>query len=919
MSDKRTISITLDLNARTFQRSLDSAAGRISRWSSQARSSLNRVGSAVNLLRSRFVALAGGITFGLAAGMIIRKSAEYEAALGDMRKVTDDSFGNIHRRISSVSSALGDYVSLVRGYYQTISSGVTHPVKAIELLTVASKAARGSGEEQGEVIKGLTKLMAGYTGEIESVTDASDLLFTIERVGQTNFRELIPLVGGLASQSKALAVNATEMGGALALLTQTSGSTAEAATKYQAVLTALTKPSERMIDILRQMGVESGEQAIAQFGLVEVLRTIERASGGTSRGLGEILGRKEAILGFLGLASNGFRELEGRIQSVASRAGATESAFENWRSSMQGTWETFKATLTNRAIEIGDRILPMLTSVLNDAIRWMETRQDSIHRFFDAFGDGVLKALPLVGALSAAIGTLVHLAGSAAGGLAQIFTGFEQIVAERRQKLFSNLGVNVDVRMEKSRTIEGLRELRTELARELERHQIIDHSRGILYGMGPDEYGAVMQEYVEMTRSHLTAIDELLSEHDRKRRERDNAMAARARIGMSVKGPGGFEFLDEVATDTSELRRRILDDMKSLTNQEVSAANAFKDASERLQSLIDATPDPLRAFDTGGEMRKKVEEFTEYLKSKAAEWRDTYRATSEETLEDWVNPFQIPTDIEVDETPLPPGIDPKVLALLIAETNILKAKGRQREIAEAKAAYEIDVANWREALGERAEEYDEFIEYLRVRREELDRQIGRLEGNFRQGLSEGFEEMIENLGNDYQHGKALILDTFAIIDRGTMDLYDRIVDGSMSAKQAFSAMVRSMIADLGRLAAEIIKRKVLTMIFSSLLSGAAGAGDSATGTGAASPSGDTGPGMYGGGSYNGYSFLNAGPVPSLSGMTPGTTVIQNTFEIHAMDGADVQRVLVKNRGTIEGIMQDAAARKPAVRKAFAVK
>jgi len=199
---------------------------------------------------------------------------KYESALVDMGKITDESLESIENRMKELPPILGNLTELTQGYYQIVSAGIRDPVEAIGTLTVSAETAAAAHMNQSEVVKGLTKVMAGYKGEIEDVSDAADLMFAIEKAGQTTVGELIPLIGGLATMSSNLKISQIEMGASFAVITRTAGSSAEAATEYEGVLTGLMKPTDAMIAAINKMGFATASLAIEELGLVEVLRRL---------------------------------------------------------------------------------------------------------------------------------------------------------------------------------------------------------------------------------------------------------------------------------------------------------------------------------------------------------------------------------------------------------------------------------------------------------------------------------------------------------------------------------------------------------------------------------------------------------------------------------------------------------------------
>jgi hypothetical protein len=130
------------------------------------------------------VAAAAGVIIGLAVKKMRGSFNEYESALVDMGKITDESLESIETRMKKLPPILGSLTDLTRGYYQIVSAGIKEPVEAIDTLTVSSQTAAAAHMNQSEVVKGLTKVMAGYEGQIEDVSEAADLMFAIEKEGQ---------------------------------------------------------------------------------------------------------------------------------------------------------------------------------------------------------------------------------------------------------------------------------------------------------------------------------------------------------------------------------------------------------------------------------------------------------------------------------------------------------------------------------------------------------------------------------------------------------------------------------------------------------------------------------------------------------------------------------------------------------------
>jgi TP901 family phage tail tape measure protein len=332
------------------------------------RSSTRRITTSLGNITKSIVSVKGAM-IGLGGTLAFRKVlgtyAEFEAATTDMAKVTSRNLNLIKKDIMAIDESVGGATDLMRGYYQVISAGVKDPKQALETLVVSSKAAKAAHVDQAEVIKGLTKIMAGFEGKIKDVTEASDLLFRIEKEGQTSFAELIPVIGGVAKLSSDLKITQDEMAASLATITQTAGSTAEAATEYRGVLIALTKPSTELTAALKNMGFETAQAAIQQLGLAETMKRLKAETGGAVDWISRLFKRSEAMLGVSALAAKNFQTMGDNLKSMGEKAGGTNKAFAKYEETINGMWDTFKNKLEKVLIRFAEEILPAAVKAID--------------------------------------------------------------------------------------------------------------------------------------------------------------------------------------------------------------------------------------------------------------------------------------------------------------------------------------------------------------------------------------------------------------------------------------------------------------------------------------------------------------------------------------------------------------------------
>ena len=389
------VTITLDVD--------DKGTATISKFDKNVANAFNKVKghsnasiTTSNKLSNAWNKALGGINFkavGIAAAAMATATAYafqkiasaatdvakgYETALVDMGKVTDQSFKEIKAAVESIDPVLGTSTELMKGYYQVISAGVTEPKEALELLTTASKLAKTAHIEQSESIKGLTKMMAGYGDVLKTTTDAADLLFAIEKEGQTSVAELIPIIGGLSTISKETGVSANEMGAGLATLSKVFGTTAEAATSYQGILAALQRSNADMSEAWKELGVSGSKAAIKTWGFAGTLQKLKEYSKSSGVEMIKLLGRVEGTTGALAITNDGAKAFNTTMDNLKDKTGKAEEAFKRWTKTAEAYGQIWKSIKEKILVIIGDELIPILKDVVTETANWVQANEDLI-------------------------------------------------------------------------------------------------------------------------------------------------------------------------------------------------------------------------------------------------------------------------------------------------------------------------------------------------------------------------------------------------------------------------------------------------------------------------------------------------------------------------------------------------------------
>ena len=405
----KTQSVKVELNAvdratRVFQKvgkEADALRGKISGISTGLSGALSGVGAGA----------LGGVVGGLALGGTVQSAAAFEKQLFNLTNVTSEDTAKIKKDMEGLSSTLGSVTALTEGYYQILSAGVSDAAQGMELLTTASQLAAVSGTSQAESINALTKMMAGFRGEIKSTTEAADLLLDIEEYGQTSVRELIPVIGDLAGTSEIAGIKSRELAAGLALITQTAGSTSQAATQFAALANELIKPNEQLAKLIASLGAKSGRELLEKNGLIGALSLLQQAARASGKEMANFLGSQESIKAFGALAANNFSTVSGILENVGTKANRTQKAFERYSETFEGIQAAGLNAAENLAVAFGEGLLPIAKQGVKALTEGMNESRETAKKFGEEVGNTLSGLMAIVNSIPAD----AHIA--AAGGI----------------------------------------------------------------------------------------------------------------------------------------------------------------------------------------------------------------------------------------------------------------------------------------------------------------------------------------------------------------------------------------------------------------------------------------------------------------------------------------------------------------------
>lgn len=362
------------------------------------------------------------------AGVAVTKfAADFETGMRQVTSllggVADKEFKQLSDATLTLSKNLGvDAVKSAQALYEAISAGVPKE-NALTFLEVASKAAIAGVTDTKVAVDGMTNIINAFGLEMSQAQEVSDAMFQAVNVGKFTFEQLSGSVGIASGTASQMGVSFKELLASAASITKQGFSVSEAFTNLQSVMTALIKPSESMVDLLKKTGFASGEALLKAKGLQGAIQALDVAAKHNSTTLAEAYGRVEALKGSLALTGDNAVGAAKDLDQITNSAGAASKAFEEIDKTTARQFQRLVQELKITAIELGTSLLPAVNSVLQ-AVKPMIKLIGEAVDWFGKLSPGVQTAALAVAALGAAIGPVLVVAGTLVSSITSIYTGF---------------------------------------------------------------------------------------------------------------------------------------------------------------------------------------------------------------------------------------------------------------------------------------------------------------------------------------------------------------------------------------------------------------------------------------------------------------------------------------------------------------
>ena len=320
--------------------------------------------------------IAAATTVATAGVAAVKSGIDYQKQLANVSTLLTGTEAEISARtaeigkdILKVSNDTGvETANLTDGMYQVISA-FGDSKDAMGILETSAKAAAAGNATTTDSVNLLSAVMKGYNDvSEESAQKAADLSFATVRLGQTSFSELASSIGKVVPLSSALNIQQEELYGVFATLTGVTGSTAEVATQYKAVLSGLMTPSKDMAASLKKLGFSTADAAIKSLGFQGTLEALKGTVHGDEQAMAKLFSSTEAQTAVLAMCGAQSENLTNKTAEMYTATGAANTAFEKQTNTLDYDIQMIKNLGANFLTEIGTKIIPYVKDLADAAL-----------------------------------------------------------------------------------------------------------------------------------------------------------------------------------------------------------------------------------------------------------------------------------------------------------------------------------------------------------------------------------------------------------------------------------------------------------------------------------------------------------------------------------------------------------------------
>lgn len=294
------------------------------------------------------------------ASSTVAATTTYDRNFSNIRAITGQTSTEINALKNDVSRLSNEFlatpIEASQAYYDIVG-GVQDVTQHMPMLRQAMLLSDATTADLDTTTKAMIATMNAYEMQASQATLVTDIYNRVVQMGVGSGQEFVSALSPLGGVAKSAGVGFEELGTAIAFQTTKGFTASTAANNTAQAINKLLAPSGQLSKLYRQLGIESGQTAIEQYGLAGTIQMIDDAIGGSQEQWIKLLGTQEAVKAAVALSADSY---DGFAETFS--AGVDGSALKSQSAALDNAaaqWDMLTGKVQSYQIAVGNLALPM--------------------------------------------------------------------------------------------------------------------------------------------------------------------------------------------------------------------------------------------------------------------------------------------------------------------------------------------------------------------------------------------------------------------------------------------------------------------------------------------------------------------------------------------------------------------------------
>ncbi|HEV1934328.1 TPA: phage tail tape measure protein [Streptococcus pneumoniae] len=377
------------------------------------------------------------VSTALTAGFALstKKAIDFESQMNTTKSLLADTIPTANE-LNSTTQKLGESSKGWAKQYgistSSINEGMQEIIKkgfdanqTIAAMPAILDAAKASGDDFNVVMNASTNILRQFGLEAKDTNRVTDSLTYVANKTSAGFSDMGLAMEYIGPVAHSLGMSIEETSAAIGLLSDNGIAGEKAGTALRGALSKLLKPSKSNAAAMKELGFTVEEFQSGALKLPDIIDRIkESTKGWTDAEKSSAIARAfgvEAQTGMNALINQGGDALRKLTKETENARGYTKKLADELSKSSKNGVERFKSSLEVLQINIGQKLLPLLTPLLekaNEFIEWLDKAPESTQKLVLGFGGFLALGYPLL-----------NMLGNASTGLGYLFKGGSKVAS----------------------------------------------------------------------------------------------------------------------------------------------------------------------------------------------------------------------------------------------------------------------------------------------------------------------------------------------------------------------------------------------------------------------------------------------------------------------------------------------------------